>query len=124
VTERVRLTELSAIAREERCAAALAVGASDDVVAEAEALVQAEPLRERRWVLLMQALDGAGRRGEALRTFDRARRTLAVELGISPGHELSRVHAWLLDDHDRTAGASRRVGIERSSGLVPAPLSL
>ena len=126
VAERARLSELSAIAREERCAAALAVGASGDLVAEAEALVHAEPLRERRWVLLIQALDGAGRRAEALRTFDRARRTLAVELGISPGHELSRAHASLLDDHhDGTAGGAERLSASSSGspGRLPAPLS-
>ena len=126
VAERVRLTELSAIAREERCAAALAVGASGDVVAEAEALVQAEPLRERRWVLLMQALEDAGRGAEALRTFDRARRTLAVELGIAPGDELSRAHASLIDDrHDRAGGAAE-LGLAASGGppgWLPAPLS-
>jgi predicted ATPase/DNA-binding SARP family transcriptional activator len=125
VAERARLTELAAIAREERCAAALAVGATGDVVAEAEALVQAEPLRERRWVLLMQALDDAGRGAEALRTFDRARRTLAVELGISPGHELSRAHASLLDgQRDRTAGANDRESASSGPpGWLPAPLS-
>jgi DNA-binding SARP family transcriptional activator len=128
VAERARLTEVAAIGREERCAAALAVGPSGDVVAEAEALVQAEPLRERRWVLLMQALAGVGRKAEALRTFDRARRTLAVELGIAPGQELSRAHASLLDDDDqgdRTGGAAERGSAASNcvAGWLPASLS-
>ena len=85
-SERVRLVELWHRAEEELCAAALATSPSPTVVAEAERLAQLEPLRERRWALLMTALHATGRRAEALRTFDRARRTLATELGISPGN--------------------------------------
>ena len=96
VTERARLVELWHGAREQRCAVALTVGPAGDSVAEAEAMVLAEPLRERRWALLMTALAAAGRRPDALRAYDRARRILATELGISPGTELSRLHASLL----------------------------
>jgi predicted ATPase/DNA-binding SARP family transcriptional activator len=96
--ERTRLVELWNRAAEERCAAALAEAPGADVVAEASRLVQAEPLRERRWALLMSTLDATGRRAEALRTFDRARRTLASELGISPGTELAQLHEALLRD--------------------------
>ena len=96
VAERARLVELWHGAREQRCAVALTVRPAGDNVAEAEAMVLAEPLRERRWALLMTALAAAGRRPDALRAYDRARRVLATELGISPGTELSRLHASLL----------------------------
>ena len=99
-SERVRLVELWHRAEEELCAAALAMSPSPTVVAEAERLAHVEPLRERRWALLMTALHATGRRAEALRTFDRARRTLATELGISPGTELVRLHQVLLNDDD------------------------
>jgi len=96
IIERARLVEVWHDAREQRCAIALTVGSAGDTVAEAEAMVLAEPLRERRWALLMAALAAAGRRPDALRAYDRARRILANELGISPGTELSRLHASLL----------------------------
>ena len=99
-SERVRLVELWHRAEEELCAAALATSPSPTVVAEAERLAHGEPLRERRWALVMTALHTTGRRAEALRSFDRARRTLATELGISPGTELVRLHQVLLDDDD------------------------
>jgi predicted ATPase/DNA-binding SARP family transcriptional activator len=96
IPERARLIELWHDALEQRCAAALNVRPAGGCVAEAEAMVLAEPLRERRWVLLMTALAAAGRRADALRAYDRARRILASELGISPGTELSRLHDSLL----------------------------
>jgi predicted ATPase/DNA-binding SARP family transcriptional activator len=124
VVERARLTEMWQRGLEDRCAVALAGRPPFDVVAEAQALVEAEPLRERRWCLLMTSLDTAGRRAEAVRVFDQARRVLAVELGISPGHELTELHRALLREEDGSAGAPvqgrpRR----RSTGNLPTPLA-
>ena len=89
IAERARLTELVLVAQEEWSAARIAAGVTVETVADVEGLVEREPVRERRWALLMEALDATGRRVEALRTFDRARRVLATELGVSPGHELT-----------------------------------
>ena len=103
--ERARLVERWQQAAEERIATAVAATPGAGAVADAERLVQAEPLRERRWALLMAALDADGRRAEALRTFDRARHTLASELGISPGRELTRLHEEILrEDGDPPHG--------------------
>ena len=55
---------------------------------ELEALVAAEPLRERRWAQLMLAYYRAGRQADALRAFARLRTTLAEELGVSPSADL------------------------------------
>jgi DNA-binding SARP family transcriptional activator len=52
----------------------------------------------------MTALHATGRRAEALRTFDRARRALATELGISPGTELVRLHQLCLTTMGQTPG--------------------
>ena len=118
--EQARLVELWNRAGEERCAAALIESPGADVVAEAERLVQAEPLRERRWALLMSSLDATSRRAEALRSFDRARRILATELGISPGSELVRLHDALLQDGHVPATS---LATRRPTGKLPAALT-
>jgi DNA-binding SARP family transcriptional activator len=127
VAERARLVELWHDAREQRCAVALTVRPAGDTVAEAEAMVLAEPLRERRWALLMTALDAAGRRPDALRAYDRARRTLANELGISPGTELSRLHASLLRedveaDAPSAVRGNRPAAVATNIGGAPGPV--
>ncbi|WP_052684825.1 AfsR/SARP family transcriptional regulator [Lentzea aerocolonigenes] len=59
-------------------------------------LVAAQPLRERRWAHLMQALHDAGRLGEALEAYQRFYRLLDTELGVEPGAEIRRLHQRLL----------------------------
>jgi WD40 repeat protein/DNA-binding SARP family transcriptional activator len=85
--EGARLEELRRTAQEDEIDARLA-GAAPECVADAEALVSAEPLREHRWVQLILALYRSGRQADALRAYQRARETLARELGIEPGPEL------------------------------------
>ena len=122
--ERARLVELFHIAQEERCAAQIDVGGLPGTAAEIAGLAQAEPLRERRWVLLMLALDAAGRRAEGLRTFDRARRVLAAELGVSPGRELTSTYETLVradESADRTEPDAPLSLV--SGGRLPAPVS-
>ncbi len=68
--------------------AQLASGQHAEIVGELEALVTAEPLRERRWAMLMLAQYRAGRQADALRSYQRARTMLGEELGIEPGPEL------------------------------------
>ncbi|MBQ0905586.1 AfsR/SARP family transcriptional regulator [Micromonospora sp. U21] len=76
-----RLEELRIAAAEDRIEAALPDSNLGPVVAELRELVATNPLRERLYALLMRALAGAGRQGEALTVFEQARRTLADELG-------------------------------------------
>ena len=59
-------------------------------------MVSDEPLREHRWAQLMMALYRSGRQGDALRAFQRARETLAAELGVEPSTELGRLEAAVL----------------------------
>jgi predicted ATPase/class 3 adenylate cyclase len=87
VAERTRLTELHRTITEELMEAGLAGGRHHQLVADLEAMADREPLRERRWILLMVGLYRCGRKAEALRAYQRAREALA-ELGLEPGAEL------------------------------------
>ena len=101
---RVQLDELWRSGVEARWEAALAEGPPGDLIPQLEALVAAAPLRERRWALLLAAYHGAGRRADGLRAFERARRTLAVEIGVSPGPELVEAYESLLRDEAGPGG--------------------
>ena len=57
--------ELRASAAEDRMAAVLALGDHHEAIAELETMVADEPLRERRWTLLMLALYRDGRQADA-----------------------------------------------------------
>jgi DNA-binding SARP family transcriptional activator len=95
----VRWEELRLAATEDRIEAELGRGQVDELpglVAELTALAGQHPLRERPHGLLMRALAELGRTGEALRWYERLRRTLADELGTDPSPELSALHLALL----------------------------
>ncbi|GAB1818536.1 AfsR/SARP family transcriptional regulator [Herbidospora sp. RD11066] len=91
------LEEQAAAARLDWIDLRLRAGHHSDLVGELKTLVEAAPLSERLWLQLMRALNGAGRRAEALETYRRARAALVDELGVEPGPELRRLHAALLD---------------------------
>ena len=63
---------------------------------EAEALVEAEPLRERRWAILALAQYRNARQADALRSIARARHRLRDEAGLSLGPELSALEVAIL----------------------------
>jgi len=86
-SERTRLEELHRTVVEELLEAGLACGRHHELVADLQRLASDEPLRERRWGLLMLALYRCGRQAEALRAFQRARSALS-DLGLEPGDEL------------------------------------
>ena len=102
--EAVRLEQTRLDAEELRVDACLQSGRYREVLAEAQALVARQPLRERRWALLALAQYQAGRQGEALRTLRQARTVLATELGVDPGPDLlSLEQAILRQDPDLVA---------------------
>ncbi len=88
VTEVHRLEEVRLELEEQKVEASLAAGHHAEVVAQAAAMVEAAPLRERRWALLAQAQYLAGRQTDALRTLRRVRVVLARDLGLDPGPDL------------------------------------
>jgi DNA-binding SARP family transcriptional activator len=91
-----RLAELRLDAIELRITAELACGGHVQAVSELRRLLADNPLREALWLLLMTALDGAGRHAEALEVYGQARAAIADELGVDPGPELRKFHAQLL----------------------------
>jgi predicted ATPase/DNA-binding SARP family transcriptional activator len=104
---RTRLTELRAVAVEERLAARLAAGDAPGAVPELDAAVRTEPYRERRWELLILALYRSGRQAGALAALRRVRARLADELGIDPGPALQELEGRLLAQDPRLLLPSR-----------------
>ena len=102
-TEAERLAELRLDAAELRIKAELACGSHAQVIPELRRLLADHPLREGLWLLLMQALDGAGRHAEALDAYGQARSAIAEELGVDPGAELRQFYAHLLAEDDERA---------------------
>ena len=95
-SEKTRWIEAHAALVEDRADALLATGRAAEIVGELEAAVADAPLRERRWGQLMLALYRAGRQGEALGAYQRARSLLADQLGVDPGPELRRLEAAIV----------------------------
>ncbi len=113
---RVRLEELHDHAEELLAAQDLLEGDAGSLVGELEALVAAAPFRERRWVLLIEALYAAGRQADALAAFKRARRLLVEELGVEPGPELVAANQAVLAHHSTTPRRS-------PPSSLPSPLT-
>jgi DNA-binding SARP family transcriptional activator len=90
------LERLHAQALAWRIEADLHEGRHEQLVPELQELTARHPLRENFHGQLMLALAGSGRRAEALAAYQKARRTLAAELGIDPGGELRRLHERIL----------------------------
>ncbi len=95
-SEKTRWIEGYSALVEDRADALLATGRAAELIGELEGAVADAPLRERRWGQLMLALYRAGRQGEALGAFQRARALLAEELGVDPGPDLRRLEAAIV----------------------------
>jgi len=94
--EIAHLDDLRFAVLEDRIDADLSLGRHAELITEIEALVEAQPLRERPRALLMRALYLAGRQAEALAAYRAARETLIEDLGIEPGPELKELEAAIL----------------------------
>jgi DNA-binding SARP family transcriptional activator len=103
-----RAAELRLTTTELRVEADLECGSAIQVIPELRGLVAEHPLRERLWALLMQALEEAGRRSEALEAYAQARQAIADELGTDPGSELQRLYSDLLAADASTASPQSR----------------
>jgi predicted ATPase/DNA-binding SARP family transcriptional activator len=125
--EALRLEELRRSAREERARLLLARGRTGEAVAELEAVLAAEPLRESALTGLLRALHAAGRSADALAAYARHRDLLREELGLDPSPEARRLHGQILRQELPAAarqapdGTAPSVG-RRVSGTQPPPL--
>jgi WD40 repeat protein/DNA-binding SARP family transcriptional activator len=95
-----RLDELRLETEELRVDASLRTGRHLDVLATAESMVRAAPLRERRWTLLALAQYQSGRQTEALRTIHRVKSLLADRLGLDSGPDLASLEEGILRQDD------------------------
>jgi DNA-binding SARP family transcriptional activator len=119
--EAERLSELRLGAAELRITAELALGGHDQAVAELRRLLADHPLREGLWLLLMRALDGAGRHAEALEVYGQAREAISAQLGVDPGAELRQLHAELLArDSAAPAGIISAGSVSAGTGAAQA----
>ena len=91
-----RLEELRLAALEERIEAELALGRHSALVAELEALVAEQPLRERLRGQLMLALYRAGRQAEALEAYRATRQALVESFGLEPSEPLQALERSIL----------------------------
>ena len=118
VAEIARLNELRLTALELRIEADLAAGRSTELVAELEALIAAQPLRERLRGQLMLALYRADRQAEALQVYHDTRRLLVDELGIEPSPALRELEKAILS---QDSGLAVPAPAERGPTNLPSP---
>ncbi len=124
--DRLRLTagleEERRTALEDRIEADLQTG--QDLSAELEGLVAAEPLRERLVVAWMTALYHAGRKQDALAAYTQLAARLADEHGLDPAPVLRRLHLAILRD-DPTLQQHRKPAAEETVPReLPVDISL
>jgi class 3 adenylate cyclase/DNA-binding SARP family transcriptional activator len=74
----------------------LVIGDHEMAVVLAEKAIGLDPFRENAWQLLMRGHAAAGNRVEAVRAYERCRKLLAEELGISPGPSTEAVRREIL----------------------------
>jgi YVTN family beta-propeller protein len=105
-----RLEENRLTAVEDRIEAELALGRDRELVAEIEALVAEQPLRERLRGHQMLALYRCGRQADALAAYTHARDYLVEKLGIEPGPALRDLERAVLEQDPALAGARDPAG--------------
>ena len=126
---KVRIGERRVEAIEDCIDSELQLGRHHEVVGEISTLVAEHPLRERLVKQLMTALHQCGRRAEALAVYRNVRQRFVEELGLEPGHLVSRAHQEILSGSPggEEATAARHGALESRPSTavqVPTPTSV
>jgi predicted ATPase/DNA-binding SARP family transcriptional activator len=119
--EASRLEEARLGAIEELTEAELVLGRPAEALVRLESHVADHPLRERPWGQLMLALYRLGRQADALRAYQRLRRTLRDELGLEPNPALRQLEEQILRQSPELEGprSPPPVRTPRSEGRTP-----
>lgn len=118
-----RLCERQTTFDEMRAETMLALGRSQEAIAELERLRHTHPLRERTVELLMTAHIDAGRRGDALAVYRKLHDSLVESLGLDPNRRLQALELAILTDDERAIPANEGHSVRRSRAPLPAPAS-
>lgn len=122
--ESERLDELRRQALEERIELELRSGRHAEVLPEARAAADADPLRERLQGHLMSALYRSGQQAAALEHYRSVRTRLVAELGVEPGDELRRLHQQMLRQELMIEAAQPAAVSTRTVDLPSSPNAL
>ncbi|MEU0333640.1 BTAD domain-containing putative transcriptional regulator [Streptomyces sp. NPDC006193] len=90
------LDELRLVTMEQRVELELAAGNHQALLGELATWVAEHPLRERLVAQFMLALHRSGAQADALTLFERTRKVLKEELGVSPGTDMQEAHRQIL----------------------------
>ena len=119
--EAERLNELSLAALELRIEADIACQRDSLAIPDLRRLLTDQPLKEKLWLLLIRALDGAGRHAEALGAYEQARTVIADQLGVDPGPELQQAFQRLLSSGAAPAAPTEEDKRRPARGRRTAP---
>jgi DNA-binding SARP family transcriptional activator len=120
---RARLDHQAVLGLELASQAAAAAGDPAAGLEAAEEAVRRAPLRESAHRALIAALDRSGDRAEALRAYQRLRRSLADELGVDPSPETEAAYLALLGPPTARRAGPRDPPAAGGAATGPAPVS-
>ncbi len=119
---RSTLQQLKHEALAEWADAALHAGRGATAIEELRRALLDEPLAEPLQVRLVRALYATGQGAEAMRQYERARRTIADELGTMPCAALQELHGMMLQGKPLGSSRKTELGLRsvRTAGAAPA----
>ncbi len=118
-----RLDRQFLAAFEDWAEAEVAAGGALDAIDRITDVACQHPFRERLRMLQMTALSQIGRRCEALAVYDDLRRSLARELGLTPGEAVLTLYQSLLREAEPAPQPSARP-LRRQAACCPLPREL
>jgi DNA-binding SARP family transcriptional activator len=118
ITEVLRLEELRWGAVEDLAELLIAAKEWSRVTAQLEEEISNEPFRDRPRMLLMEALDGSGRRTDALRAFQNYRRFLRNEIGVEPSQAVTTLDRLIAQSQNSPTLTPRNLPLQRTTSTA------